>query len=607
MAQRSNLPPGAFAEKDALGGIPNVAIPFTVPAFVASSLGSGAVTLGETVSSHVASGFDALANAATGTDLLLTVDLVTDRTDGVANYFEGTHFQLTNDMLDWTIRPTLVSPALDTPIITNSGTGLASGDYYYVVTVRNNTTGESNWTSGQAFASGQVGPSAASGTVKVGWEAINNALDYHVYRTQTADSQGRPVFTGQDGGLLVTVNGATQYTDDATDSLVTATVPPSGNTAFDEPEPTTSYTVDYTYKKFLFNTPKKYRTVDDVITDHGFGSQAAIMAEFAMSNVPGRGNSAAAVWITAAGDAASPTDPPGRSDYQTALTGFSNITDDHLIVVLGANSDNLRQQLKQYVETESSLSEKRERIGITFPDNGTAIGSSGDTTTILGQATQLASKRITHVATDSGSMDADIQDVATRTRVRGTANPEYIAAMVAGRLSSLPDTAEPLTRKSIIGPRRFIGTREYNPKELLDLRDGGVCVVDYKGDSNWVVFQGVTTNTANQDDAELSVVLASDTIAFAWRDAIDPKQGAEASLIGSKLTPGILSAVKQRTIRVLDTLANQGIIFGYDINSIVVAVDPDVTTRINVTFQYQPIFPVNSVVLVFSSSFTLSG
>ena len=162
MARTSNLPPGAFAQKDPLGGIPNVALPYQVPAFVASSLGSGAVVLSESVS-HVVSGLDPLASVASGSGLLRSIDRVSDREDGVANYFEGAHYQLTSDMIDWSIRPTLTTPAQDTPIVTESGSGLASGAYYYVVTVRSNIGGESNWVTGMTFASALLGPSVAAG------------------------------------------------------------------------------------------------------------------------------------------------------------------------------------------------------------------------------------------------------------------------------------------------------------------------------------------------------------------------------------------------------------------------------------------------------------
>jgi hypothetical protein len=587
--------------------MPNVALPFTVPAFVAATLGSGAVVLAETIASHITSGFDTLANAASGTGLLRTVERVSDRADGVANYFQGRHFQITNDMLDWSIRPTLPSPALDTPIVTNSGSGLASGTYYYVVTVRNNASGQSNWVTGMNFVSARIGPTVASGTIKIGWEAIDNALDYRVYRTKTLTSS-MPDFSGTGNGLLKKVVGATTYTDNGTAAVTAATDPPTANTAFDEPLSGEAYEVDYTYSRFRFKTPKKYWSLEDVIRDHGFGSQAAIMAEFAMSTVPGRGNGAPACWITAAGNPANPTQTPSLAHYQSALTGFSTILDDHLVVVMGAQSNNIRQQLKQYVETESNLENKREKIAFTWMPNGTAIGASNDSTSLLGQAALMASKRIVLLAIDSGSADTEIQDATTGTRIRGISNPEYVAAMAAGKLSSLSDPAEPLTRKAIIGPMLYKGAREYNPTEMKALRNGGCMTIDYRGESNWNVFQAVTTKTSDQDDFELSVVLAADTMAFAWREAIDPSvPGGQASLIGSKLTPGLLDAVRVRTVVVLDTLVNQGVISGYDINSIGVQADPVVKTRVNVTWNYQPVFPVNTVIATFSTSFTLNG
>jgi hypothetical protein len=395
--------------------------------------------------------------------------------------------------------------------------------------------------------------------------------------------------------------------------VVSASDPASGNTAYDEPASGGNYTVDYTYSTFEFGVPRKFRSLEEVNRYHGFGSEAAIMAEFAMSTVPGRGNSAPAIWIVAAGDASNPTDyPAAAARYQSALTGLNIINTEQLVVVMGQPSGGVsetqRQNVKTHVEQRSELANKSERVGVTYSANNTAIGSSGDDTSVLGHAANLASKRVVHIAVDSGSATADVQSSSTNTRVRGTMQPQYMAAAVAGRISSLTDSATPLTRKQVIGPVRFNGSinREYNPKELQDLRDGGVCIVDYKNDGFWQVFQGVTTETSNQDDMELSVVLASDTIAFAWRAAIDGTNG-QGSLIGAKLTQGLLTIVQQRTIVVLDDLVKNQIIKGYDLDSILVEQDSSTSTQVNVSFDYEPIFPVNTIILTFSSSFSIAG
>jgi len=68
-----------------------------------------------------------------------------------------------------------------------------------------------------------------------------------------------------------------------------------------------------------------------------------------------------------------------------------------------------------------------------------------------------------------------------------------------------------------------------------------------------------------------------------------------------------LRAVEVRTIKVLDALTATGIISGYDLTSINVEQDSTTKTQVNVTFNYTPIWPVNTVILTFSTSFSIAG
>jgi len=78
-------------------------------------------------------------------------------------------------------------------------------------------------------------------------------------------------------------------------------------------------------------------------------------------------------------------------------------------------------------------------------------------------------------------------------------------------------------------------------------------------------------------------------------------------MIGSKLTPGILTAVEVRTQFVLDDLVGKGIINAYDSSSIQAVQNATTKTQVDVSFNYEPIFPVNTVILTFSTSFSLAN
>lgn len=603
----SRLPPGAYSRKETFSGTPNVSLPYILPALVGANLGSGVTVQCEEVTrGAVANTADELENAAENSGLLRSVSRISDSCDGVGNYYEGTHFQLTNDTIDWSLGAQLSSPEMDAVVASSGGT-LASGTYYYVVTAIDQTAvNETNWVAGMSFSTGSL---SEVGTLNISWENIPNATSYNVYRTSNLTSGGFLDFTGA-GGLLATVVGSTIYADDGSDSVAAGTDPPAVNTTQDEPAPGSTYYVDYKYSSFEFNVPRRFTSLQDVITTYGWGSQLAVMAEFAMSTIPGYGNAAPAVWCVAAGNASDPTVAPQFAHYSTALAALEQIEGEQLMVVVGINSANMRQAVKTHCELMSNLEHKKERVGLCYAPNNTSIGSSGDASSIIGMANALSSKRAMLLAIDSGAVKGYVQDAGATTRTETTLLPEYAAAAVAGKVCSLVDTATPLTRKQIVGLTEWIGSigRVYNRTELIQLSEGGVCVCQYKSDSVWQIYKGITTETAVQDDAELSVVNATDTVAMAWREAIDPAGGSsQASLIGAKLTPGLLYATEMRTQFVLGDLVAKRIINSYDVNSITASQNADTLTQVDVSFNFEPIFPVNTVILTFSTSFSITG
>jgi hypothetical protein len=62
-----------------------------------------------------------------------------------------------------------------------------------------------------------------------------------------------------------------------------------------------------------------------------------------------------------------------------------------------------------------------------------------------------------------------------------------------------------------------------------------------------------------------------------------------------------------RTTTVLDDLVAKGIINGYDPNSITAHQNSTARTQVDVSFNYEPIFPVNTIILTFSTSFSIAG
>ena len=81
--------------------------------------------------------------------------------------------------------------------------------------------------------------------------------------------------------------------------------------------------------------------------------------------------------------------------------------------------------------------------------------------------------------------------------------------------------------------------------------------------------------------------------------SIDPPAvfvGGMGSLIGNKLTDGLLEQVITRTLLCLDYMLSRGIITSYDRNSITAVQDATDNTRVNVQFSYRPMYPSDRIV-----------
>lgn len=569
--------PGAYSQNVSSGGTPNPQVPFVVPALVGVSLGKLTTVASEAVTrGGSANTADTLAH--TPVKRIISASLTNG---GNPDFLLGTDYLMTGNTIDWSPAARLSPPAADTPTIaaTTGGSFPSSTTYYYQITAKLG--------SGETIGSNIVSVAATAGvggngvTVSVKWGTVPNATSYRVFRSTNANMSAST--------LQGTTTAPTTSLID-TGAAGSSTAVPVSNTTENEPATGSTYYVSYEYwdTSNAYAKPKRYTSLSDVFADHGIGSQASIMAEMAMST-QGRGNGAPAVWISGAAD--------DTTSFQNAIDAYQNVRGEVLLMVVGKKNSGVDTWLKNHLTQMNSTEAKRERMAIMFSLAGSVVGAAGSAGTILYDAAQSARKDIVHVVPDSGGAKGFIQQT-DGTYLDAAMNPEYIAAGLAGLAASLPDSAEPWTRKTFTNLTSMTGAAEYSDIQNKALRDGGVTVVDYLS-GQWRILDGRTTYTGGQQEWRFPSTTATDkVVSMIWRNIIDPADtsvGASGSLIGQKITDGLIEQVYNRTLVALDYCLAQGLIRDYTRTSITVQQDISDKSKINVAFEYTAIFPANVI------------
>lgn len=183
-------------------------------------------------------------------------------------------------------------------------------------------------------------------------------------------------------------------------------------------------------------------------------------------------------------------------------------------------------------------------------------------------------------------------------RIRRVVNGEtayldgsYLAAAAAGVMSGNEYLAEPLTRKTLIG-FDIENSKRYTDVEQRLLGGAGVSVVDALNSGGRVINGFTTSNTGNAVDQEPSVRRISDYVASSARAILENRFTGKVILSDS--TEQIEIVVKG----VLESLVSQLLITAYA--NIRVVVDPIDPRQVDISFDIQPVFPLNWIRIDFS-------
>lgn len=172
--------------------------------------------------------------------------------------------------------------------------------------------------------------------------------------------------------------------------------------------------------------------------------------------------------------------------------------------------------------------------------------------------------------------------------------PYFLAAQLAGVMSSQQDPAMPLTNKVITLYGLEVSS---SPAVVDDLVNNGVFTIRNETGRGFVIVQSLTTWTGDQKFSrrELSTVRAADTVMKMVRDAVTPYVGTKSSLL-------LVQNLKDATLQQLGMAEMRGLIYADPQNPTLTPAFKDVSVRVfgdayYIDFNISPAKPANYLLI----------
>ena len=164
----------------------------------------------------------------------------------------------------------------------------------------------------------------------------------------------------------------------------------------------------------------------------------------------------------------------------------------------------------------------------------------------------------------------------------------YIAAIYAGKFSSMSYIAEPMTGKTLIGFDISWQPRITNI-ELDQKVSKGITFVKTLA-SGGQVYRGITTISSGLAvEEEPSIVRIRDFLAINIRKALEDRY------VGQPIVDGILQSIEDTVTSFLSSQKDSRIISKFtNVRAVIDSVEP---RQVNVSFDVQPVYPLNSIVI----------
>ncbi len=478
-------------------------------------------------------------------------------------YINGLDYVNTGNSLDWRSAFNCAAPELESVAHTAGVTGkwgVVTGVTFKVTAIDQAATGETIASNVLPFAL-----TATTQLVALQWARVPFSGGYRVYVTATTGEPG-------DYRRIVTLTSAssTTYTaTGATGSSVVYSGSPTSNTAKRRPNTGSTYYAKYYYPVFNYDR-KEYTNLSDVIADHGVGSDLVNAARLAFEG------GASNIWCVAVTGA-------GASNYTAGIDKLKQIKVAYIVPL--KNGTTVESYLRAHCEERSQDTVGKERRGVVAAVSGQTVNE-----VVTWAASFGGSVRMVAVAHNGVRYFANMWQTTGGTFIEGPREVEsyFAAAMWAGRICGLADTATPLTNSLGVGftwPKSFDGWVDDEVKDTLEA--GGVTYIMDEATTP-VVYHGITCNTTSVENQEISVGDAEDEMRERIRVALSQYRGVDR-----KITQNRLGAIASTVEDILSYLIKNAII--QERGSINVTQDEDDPTLVWLRYNYTPIYPINQI------------
>ena len=284
-------------------------------------------------------------------------------------------------------------------------------------------------------------------------------------------------------------------------------------------------------------------------------------------------NGANLIWICEAKPTAQGT--ASTANIKAAIDLLDDI-DIQSLVVMHQDAE-IQQYIKSRVVIDSNVENQHERVGFV-------CALSDDVDAIKAQCLTFKEQRIVNVVPSKVTiLVEDENGVGQEFEVQST----FAAAAAVGMLvDNTRLVSEPLTRKTLVG---IYGASKVYNRSQIEVMSGAGAFILKDNDGVVIVNQSVTTDTSNQNNRDLSVVLIKDEVMKSIRRNLDRDFIGKA--YNRRITP---TKIKTAIMTILNNYIGS-LVEGYDESDIVVTANPDDTTRVDVKMAFAVLRPLNYI------------
>jgi len=409
--------------------------------------------------------------------------------------------------------------------------------------------------------------------------------------TQLGINASSVVVTSLDGTSVGVVNTdytitTTPATDGHTQDTTTTITWGSGSTVFTN---TQTVRVSYQYTDYDYLTPSICTNLAQVQSLYGNGidivtglvtSPISLAAQFAFTN-----GAQTLVLV------ATPNATVLRADLTDAYAFLEVLTSVNLVVPLPVNlavedAENVAQDLATFLLNDEQQNDII-RVGVIGFEVGTDTTTTPDTI-----AAAVAYKRVV----EAWPFAMNYYNGYTNSTL--VVGGYYLAAAYAGTFAGNP-VQQGLTRRHIKNftgiPSSVFQTMTTSLKNQYSA--AGVAVAEISRAGVLWCRHGTTTDPSSIYNQEASLVREQDAMVELLEGAVE-----QAGLIGNPIDENTIVNVQALTIGILEQCVQLGIIESYQ--GVVAQQLNSLPTTIQVTFQWQPSYPLNYVTFIFSVNTT---